>query len=464
MEVPLLSQDEFFRHLNLRSVHATSAKYHYRQALKERLRASSQSQSLTPPGTGNKKNSVKKEIIPQTKSPILSPVKWLTPRKRTKMFGRPKIRSEKRKILDFDNNKLNVIKEESNNNSNQRLLESLLSNCHVLRHPGIRKEVESNVNCRPTSKKFDVKDEFWEPPSSCIQIRKCYWQNQKQKSEINSSNCTPSESQSLPKNQLIVNNKSEITINHHNNHTKSAKFHIRIQPGIQNHQERTKKERRIAAALALYHFYKPKTRDGQILSLRDFTKVFFRHGQNPWSRELLKQKSRCVNEDPLNGSNWYKNGLSVPMKKLTNTQLKSKNILHPDLKLLKLKPEIRTGLGVTQEVEVVNSKPQENVKTSYGRQSKPVLVPIKTENVRCEHCQDLFRTLYKLKRHMEKEHSDELEKTCQKILPMGYVPAPLHGKIFELEPAVLAVLDSVILIKENCTSEQKILWGVLQMM
>ena len=159
----------------------------------------------------------------------------------------------------------------------------------MLRHPGIRKEVESNINCRPTSKKFDVKDEFWEPPSSCIQIRKCYWQNQK--SEINSSNCTPSESQSLPKNQLIVNNKSEITINHHNNH-KSAKFHIRIQPGIQNHQERTKKERRIAAALALYHFYKPKTKDGQILSLRDFNKVFFRHGQNPWSRELLKQKSR----------------------------------------------------------------------------------------------------------------------------------------------------------------------------
>jgi len=118
----LLSQDEFFRHLNLRSVHATSAKYHYRQALKERLRASSQSQSLTPPGSGNKKNIVKKEIIPQTKSPVLTPVKWLTPRKRRKMFGRPKIRSEKRKILDFDNNKLNVIKEESNNNSNQRLL------------------------------------------------------------------------------------------------------------------------------------------------------------------------------------------------------------------------------------------------------------------------------------------------------------------------------------------------------
>lgn len=38
--LPLLSQDEFFRHLNLQSVYASSAKYHYRQALKERLRAS----------------------------------------------------------------------------------------------------------------------------------------------------------------------------------------------------------------------------------------------------------------------------------------------------------------------------------------------------------------------------------------------------------------------------------------
>ena len=38
--LPLLSQDDFFRHLNLQSVHASSAKYHYRQALKERLRAS----------------------------------------------------------------------------------------------------------------------------------------------------------------------------------------------------------------------------------------------------------------------------------------------------------------------------------------------------------------------------------------------------------------------------------------
>ena len=155
MEVPLLSQDEFFRHLNLRSVHASSAKYHYRQALKERLRASSQTQSLTPP------KAPKIEPI-ETKSPILSPVKWLTPKTRKKLFGRPKIRSEKR-ILDFDNN---LIKSKG-------LLKSLLTNCHVLRHPGVRKEVESKIQCG-TTRNCQLRDEFWEPPNSCIQIRKNY--------------------------------------------------------------------------------------------------------------------------------------------------------------------------------------------------------------------------------------------------------------------------------------------------
>jgi len=432
MEVPLLSQDEFFRHLNLRSVHATSAKYHYRQALKERLRASSQTKSLTPPAN---KNVVKKEVI-ETKSPIVSPVKWLTPRKRQKIFGRPKIRKEHKKILDFDNNKLKVIRKESNNNSNQRLLESLLSNCHVLRHPGIRKEIESSVKCGP-SRSFDVKDEFWKPQSSCIKIRQCYWQSQQEKSS-NNNNFTSAgtlNSESPLKTSRNVKNiditVKSLTDNH--NHQKSSKFHeilVRIQPGIKNPKERTKKERRVSAALALYHLYKPKAKDGQILSLRDFTKVFFRNGQKPWARDLLNQKARCVNEDPLNGSNWYKNGLTVPIKKLTNTQLKAKKVLHPDLKQLN-KPEVTKA--PSPEKEDTDSKVEEKtVKTSYGRQSKPVLVPIKTENVRCEHCHDLFRSLYKLKRHMDKEHSDQkLEKltTCQKVLPLGYVPAPLHEPI-----------------------------------
>ena len=160
MEVPLLSQDDFFRHLNLRSVHATSAKYHYRQALKERLRASSQSASLSPPPS--------KKAKLETKSPILSPVKWLTPKTRKKLFGRPKIRSEGRRILDFDNNLIPSGKVEESG-----LLKSLLSNCHVLRHPGVRQEVEAKIQCG-TSKHFQLEDEFWEPPNSCIQIRKTY--------------------------------------------------------------------------------------------------------------------------------------------------------------------------------------------------------------------------------------------------------------------------------------------------
>ena len=156
----MLSQDDFFRHLNLRSVHATSAKYHYRQALKERLRASSQTQSLSPPPSS-------KAVPLETKSPILSPVKWLTPKTRKKLFGRPKIRSEGRRILDFDNNLIKT------SGSAEGLLKSLLSNCHVLRHPGVRQEVEAKIQCG-TSKHYQLEDEFWEPPNSCIQIRKTY--------------------------------------------------------------------------------------------------------------------------------------------------------------------------------------------------------------------------------------------------------------------------------------------------
>jgi len=436
MEVPILSQDVFFRHLNLVSVHANSAKYQYRQTLKERLRARTQTKSLTPPST---KNESKKEVI-ETKSPIVSPVKWLTPRKRRKMFGRPKIRAEHRKIIDFDNNKLKVIKEESNNNSNQRLLESLLSNCHVLRHPGIRKEVEASVNCGP-SRNFDVKDEFWNPPTTSIIIRKCYWKKPEpaEKTAASENNNSTSlqlvigeYSESLsPKNNNVKN--INLKKSQQPNNPKSSQLlhetHVRIQPGIQNPKERTKKERRVSAALALYHLYKPKARNGSILSLRDFTQVFFRNGQKPWARDLLNQKSRCVNEDPLNGSNWYKNGLTVPMKKLTNTQLKAKKIpsVYPESK--QQQPAVGTKPEMTIEPEVVPEVEEKTVKTSYGRQSKPVLVPIKTENVRCKHCQELFRSLYKLKQHMEKVHSDQLPEklqSCQKVLPLGYVPAPLH--------------------------------------
>ena len=121
------------------------------------------------------------------------------------------------------------------------------------------------------------------------------------------------------------------------------------------------------------------------------------------------------------------------MKKLTNTQLKAKKIpsVYPDSK--QQQAAAGTKPEMTIEPELVPEVEEKTVKTSYGRQSKPVLVPIKTENVRCKHCQELFRSLYKLKQHMEKVHSDQLKMEYQEkrqpILPLGYVPAPLHGEI-----------------------------------
>merc|ERR1712008_234191 len=107
-------------------------------------------------------------------------------------------------------------------------------------------------------------------------------------------------------------------------------------------------------------------------------------------------------------------------------------LVYPDSKPQQLATGTKPEMTIV-EPEVVPEVEEKTVKTSYGRQSKPVLVPIKTENVRCKHCQELFRSLYKLKQHMEKLHSDQLKKenqeklhSCQKVLPLGYVPAPLH--------------------------------------
>ena len=186
----------------------------------------------------------------------------------------------------------------------------MLSNCHVLRHPGIRKEVEASVNCG-SSRNFDVKDEFWNPPSTSIIIRKCYWQKPEPAEKIAGSEKTESENNNSSSLQLVIgelseslspknNNVKNINLlkksQQPNNNPKSSQLlhetRVRIQPGIQNPKERTKKERRVSAALALYHLYKPKARNGSILSLRDFTQVFFRNGQKPWARDLLNQKSR----------------------------------------------------------------------------------------------------------------------------------------------------------------------------
>ena len=367
MEVPLLSQDEFFRHLNLRSVHASSAKYHYRQALKERLRASSQLQSQSLPKIIKKQE--KDDNIPDTKSPLISPVKWLSPKTCKKLFGRPKIRTERR-VLDFDNN-LKVIKEEDPGvnaiGPNQKLLQSLLSNCHVLRHPGIREEVQAKIHCGTTknSPSFNIKDEFWEPPSTSILDQKCYWQPKQPCKPIvddHVNNKKPNQKVPLASdddenkmntrrhcnkkgNKQLMNNKQIQTVSDHeieintrrhcskkvnkqlmnNNNSKQIKLasdpensvkslttviyhnapeikhhviHYRVQPGIKDQNLRTKNEQKMAAALALYHFYKPRSKDGSIISFKDFTKVF------------------------ISQSNAHFLNLIVPMKKLSSHQLK----------------------------------------------------------------------------------------------------------------------------------------------
>lgn len=398
MEVPLLSQDEFFRHLNLRSVHATSAKYHYRQALKERLRASSQQfLSLTKDATSNEK--IKAEMM--TKSPILSPVKWLTPKTRKKMFGQPKIRHEKR-VLDFDNN-LSVIKEEEHEH-NHKLLRSLLTNCHVLRHPGIKKEVESKIIIS-TNDKF--KDEFWEPPSSCIQIRKSY-----------------------------VTKKSPAAVNKKSFRSKRQKkihaIHIRLQPKLDDPEGKTKKEQKISAALALYHFYKPKSRDGKILSFKEFTHVFVK-------KSKAASASKIVN-DPLESSNWYKHSLMVQIKKLTSNQLKNAAAMRNNQSPPKVQAENNNSSKYTNSsaasanaAEKVDPKIvpapllEPPVKTAYGRQIKPVLAPKKADNVKCDHCVMLFSSLTNLKHHMKKAHQLEFQ---QQKKPADFVAAPKEVKNF----------------------------------
>ncbi len=127
--------------------------------------------------------------------------------------------------------------------------------------------------------------------------------------------------------------------------------------------------------------------------------------------------------NPLEDSNWYKNGLVVPIKKLSNHQLKSARSrqVEPSVDALVQRLNNPTKVMVEQKLEAV--------KTAYGRQVKPVLLPIKTENVRCDHCESLFNSIANLKHHVKKAHfelypSEEQVKCQNKILPLDFVPAP----------------------------------------
>ena len=165
-------------------------------------------------------------------------------------------------------------------------------------------------------------------------------------------------------------------------------FLFRVQPVIKDESLRRRNEQKMAAALALYHFYKPRSKEGKIISLKEFTKVFI-------SQKEISQKN---NTHFLN--------LTVPMKKLTSHQLKKCHDKSPNTK------------PVNHLKVITSTITTETVKTSYGRVSKPVLAPIKTENVQCEKCKEIFNSLTILKSHMKKVHDfvENEENDAEKLL------------------------------------------------
>ena len=157
---------------------------------------------------------------------------------------------------------------------------------------------------------------------------------------------------------------------------KTHVIHYRPQPPIKDSETHRKKEQKISAALALYHSYKPLKDNGQNFSFKEFTKVFVTH-------PLLK--SLCTNSP------------SIKLKKLTHNQLRmcQKPVEQPQIQ-----PQNTVLEPIQRQVEIIQ-------KTAYGRQVKPVLVPIKNEtNVRCEHCDLTFSNLVNLKQHQVKKHQN----------------------------------------------------------
>ena len=65
------------------------------------------------------------------------------------------------------------------------------------------------------------------------------------------------------------------------------------------------------------------------------------------------------------------------------------------------------------------------VKTSYGRVSKPVLAPIKTENVPCTKCEDTFNNATNLKNHIKKVHcsAEDMDEQHEMVLKTCIIPS-----------------------------------------
>ena len=149
VDPPLLSQDEFFRHLNLQSVHLFSekgggggngGKYMYRRALKERLRANTK----TNYSQNRPYKTYKSKGRSLVHSPQVSPCKGLSDSQRRKIFGRPRVRVE----LKFEENENDSEEVKACIRKYNGLIKPLLGNCHVLRHPGIKRELEARTEAK----------------------------------------------------------------------------------------------------------------------------------------------------------------------------------------------------------------------------------------------------------------------------------------------------------------------------
>jgi hypothetical protein len=132
------------------------------------------------------------------------------------------------------------------------------------------------------------------------------------------------------------------------------------------------------------------------------------------------------------------------MKKLTNVQIRAKKCQIIPTHAVHVKndqpknPQQQVLTTTTIITTTTITTVVENTKTAFGREVKPVLVPIKTENVPCNQCDSTFSSLISLKNHIKRIHRDG-DKMCQKVAENAtmcythmhhhdFVPSPIEVK------------------------------------
>ena len=251
MDVPLLSQDEFFRHLNLQPVNA-AAKFHYRHALKERLRAS----SIAIRKERNERlaaNDIKASPHQQHSTTIVetaSPCKLLSPASSNRIFGRPIIR-KKIRALNFDDISSAVPSVTSSMSTNGEvmptnkfeflkgitptrktsILTPLFADSRVFRHPGIKRELEERTKLNGfSSPSNSLMPSVDHPPvkRAKIEARHCYYP--KPKPQVDSCSST------------VVQKVSD----------KKKVYRVSVRLQSTSSSEAVEWERKLAAALTLF--------------------------------------------------------------------------------------------------------------------------------------------------------------------------------------------------------------------